>query len=407
MILAERVTEGIFQKLCFEQHEIDSMTVKYESLINLMNYDGTYIEKLDRYLKKKNFYNEERSAVLSEIKTVKMFEKNDNRYFHMIDSKYFKDNALEGLFLWCIDKNRSDAESISQLRERFKLTPTDIRAIDSMEISPYYNHYYVDSIKAYLNDTYGLEKYKKRIVLSQKKSVSMKKQIEVRVEKQEDLKKQRKMYILDLFASAGLYMSDSLYNVRAYIDGETTLSEEDILKEAKNYFTHNREMEVRKENLKEELENNGILHLKKDYLCRNFINYGNNTVSNIVNMLLERIYLEKNTSYVVIFRSRNPHLVYYCRILDRTVNIREYTNYSGSSSSNDDYYKSYAVEDKLRKNGWDIACLGEMPPYIQRRVEDVINRREQNEALEVAVKAEIRAKEQELEAERMANRKRR
>lgn len=404
MEFSERVWENIFQKLCYEEHEIDPLSVKFGGLINLLKFKDGVTPILDAFLKKGSFFNRERKKVYDEICAANIFERNGNIYNHTLEQKYLTSNNLIGLFSWIVDEIKKKFDHISELKCTYHLTPKDVKQVEQTVESPYWGSYCVEPVKIYLNTAYGYEKWLKRNALGAKKSEQMKKMIEVRTEKNDQLKKDRQCYVLDLLASAGLYMSEYMYNAQYYIDGDQTITEKQILEEAQNIFNKNREMEVRKGILKEALDRYGMKKQKNEGICRSFINYGSNTVDNIVNSLRERNYLEKNTNYNTIWRKRDPHLTFYSSDLQRSVSIREYTDFSGSNYTHDDYYKSYAIEDKLRKNGWDINSLGEVPPFILRRVEDVIERREANEILEVSVKSEIEAKQAEIAASKRRRR---
>ena len=258
----------------------------------------------------------------------------------------------------------------------------------------------------YLN--VGQEKLDSKRRISEYKSRQMKEMLKDKREKGERGKAERKQKIYDLLWDAGLFITNGLYEVDYYVENGGELDDKlitKILKKAERMIKKEREQEVRRENLKEQLERYDCWDKKKDRMCVNYINgVGEYSLKDVVNYVRDMKWLEINTEYKIMLRN-GVQIEKYDSLLGKYVVTREFDNIFNNYG---DMIKTYAVEKLLVNKGWDRELLGDVPPLIRKRIDEAIRKRERNDYLVGEIERERELKREELrERELEKKRKRR
>jgi len=376
-VIFEKIISKILEKKC----EIDPLSMRYETIKLLLGY----LEKnnMDQYGKLRDYL-----------------------------ERYFKEEIMEHYEDYIDNKIYVLNETLlmmEEVKDMYKFNGGDFEKGNFSVVYNYYNTYYrKEEILKYLYLNVGQEKLDSKRRISEYKSRQMKEMLKDKREKGERGKAERKQKIYDLLWDAGLFITNGLYEVDYYVENGGELDDKlitKILKKAERMIKKEREQEVRRENLKEQLERYDCWDKKKDRMCVNYINgVGEYSLKDVVNYVRDMKWLEINTEYKIMLRN-GVQIEKYDSLLGKYVVTREFDNIFNNYG---DMIKTYAVEKLLVNKGWDRELLGDVPPLIRKRIDEAIRKRERNDYLVGEIERERELKREELrERELEKKRKRR
>jgi hypothetical protein len=275
---------------------------------------------------------------------------------------------------WRIHKLREETLTLSEAKEQYKLTPTDLENI------PYYEHvhslynrvckiYIIDDIKDYVDKKYGQTKLDERRLKSDARREKMKETKQIKEKKQTEIENERKNMVIQLLAENGYYYDDDNHFASDFIYNDRKFEPHKILEMAKKIHDEKSKKIERRELLNVELEKYGCSLRNDSILCHEYVEFGNRDLTLVVNTMREMDFLMNKTEYQSLWRKRC--LEYYDGVLRRVVCIRKYKSLMNRE---EDIYKTYAVEkylDKMKETG---CIINEMylSPNIVWRIQQVI-----------------------------------
>jgi len=363
-VILKKIVKNILKKKC----EIDPLTMRYQAIINLIEYFG----------------NNEKKELIG-----KVLKENDKNKFEGGD--------YIDILNHYIDKSMDYLLTFEEIKDLYKLTQEEINKANLTVEYNWYNGYYKkEEVMRYLYINWGQEKLDSKRRISENKSKQMREMLKDKREKGEEQEKDRKERIYEILADAGLFWPRGLYEADYYVSGGGELTKEKILrilKQAKTIIDRDRQTEIRTENLMEMLEMYDCKDKKKDTICANYCRGSSSyTLEQVVDYIREIKWLETYADYTNILKS-NIRLEKYDSLLGKYVTIREYDNIFNNYG---DGVKTYAVELLLVKKGWDKELLGNVPPLIKKRIDEVIRQRGKNEEIMERLEKEREEKREEV-----------
>ena len=364
-VILKKIVKNILTKKC----EIDALTMRYNAIINLNEYFGN---------------NDEKKELIGEV-----LKENDKKKFEEGDYIDILNND--------IDKSMDYLLTFEQVKDLYKLTYDEINKANLTVEYNWYNSYYKkEEVMRYLYVNWGQEKLDSKRRISENKSKQMRDMLKDKREKSEEQEQDRKEKIYEILGDAGLFWPRGLYEADYYVSGGGELTRDKILKilkQAKKIIDRDRETEIRTENLMEMLEMYDCKDKKKDTICVNYCRGSSSyNLKEVVNHVREMKWLETYTDYTNILKN-NVRLEKYDSLLGKYVTIREYNNIFNNYG---DGIKTYAVELLLIKKNWDRELLGDVPPLIRKRINEVIRQRGKNEEIVGRLEKEREEKREEM-----------
>lgn len=386
--LNDSVIEKILYHLLEKSCEIDAMSYRYESIINLLKSlkeeDELLLHRIEKILKK--YINDHMSVrhniILSDllsnnIKKIRKYDI-DNLYGSILS---ISDTGVETHIdsreaLLCFFNYISHLLYVklipgSYAKDLYKISNAELEQLEG-----YDSMYSEEIIKRYICKKYGQEKIDKKRIMIDKKSEYMKLLRKEESERKERLMQERKCIVYDILAQFGLHYMYALYEADRFITEGGILNEEELLKEAKRIIEKNREEQKRKDIIKDKLTEYNCMEHKLHYLCKDYVKNGsiNYSIDYVIEYIRDLVWIEKNTNYYSLVNNRNP-LYNWDEILGRYISIREYKKIFNDYN---DLNKTYAVELWLEKNDMNIDKSNIPPPVVIKRMEEVIEKREFN-----------------------------
>jgi hypothetical protein len=299
-------------------------------------------------------------------------------YYFTIANIYEMVQLLEDDVLFCLNwrihKLREETLTLSEAKEQYKLTPTDLENI------PYYEHvhslynrvckiYIIDDIKNYVDKKYGQTKLDERRLKSDARREKMKETKQIKEKKQTEIENERKNMVIQLLAENGYYYDDDNHFASDFIYNNRKFEPHKILEMAKKIHDEKSKKIERRELLNVELEKYELSLRNDSVLCHEYVEFGNRDLTLVVNTMREMDFLMNKTEYQSLWRKRC--LEYYDGVLRRVICIRKYKSLMNRE---EDIYKTYAVEkylDKMKETG---STINEMylSPNIVWRIQQVI-----------------------------------
>ena len=309
-------------------------------------------------------------------------------YYFTITNIYEMVQLLEDDVLFClkwrIQKLREETLTLTEAKEEYKLTPTDLDNISHYEhVHSLYNRvckiYVVEDIKDYVNKKYAQAKLDEKRLKSDIRREKMKETKQMKEKKQEETENERKNMVIQLLANNGYYYDDDNYEASCFIYNNGKFEPVKILEMAKNIHDEKSKKIERRELLNMELEKYGCSFRKDSVLCHEYVEFGNRDLMFVVNTMREMDFLMNKTEYQSLWKKR--FLEYYDGVLRRVVCIRKYKSLM---NRDDDIYKTYAVEKYLTKMKETDCTINEryLSPNIVWRIQQVIASEEINKKIE-------------------------
>ena len=271
---------------------------------------------------------------------------------------------------WRLKKLREDIITLTEAKEEYKLTPSDLENISYSEhVHSLYNRvckiYVVDDIKNYVDKKYGQAILDERRLKSEVRREKMKENKQIKEKKQTEMENERKNMVIQLLAENGYYYDDDNYEASCFGKFEP----EKILAMAKKIHDENSKKIQRRELLNAELEKYGCSFRNDSVLCHEYVEFGNRDLMFVVNTMREMDFLMNKTEYQSLWKRRC--LEYYDGVLRRVVCIRKYKQLMNRE---DDIYKTYAVEKYLDKMKETDGTINEryLSPNIVWRIQQVV-----------------------------------
>jgi hypothetical protein len=363
----ENVFEKIINNLLTTKCEIDPMSVKYSALINLYKYlEKEDIEKLE--------------ILKNQLR--KKFKNTDDDFVKIMEEKIFDLNNI--------------VLTYEEVKELYKMSNNDFENGNFTVTYNYYNRYYKkEEILNYLYNNYGQEKVDVRRINSEKKSTQMKKMMKERSEKKNNLIEDRKQEVLNILADAELFYPRALYIADHYIVNGGKLNVSAMLNNATEIIKKDRLREKKKEELYEELDKYNCLDMKKNIIFKLYFN-GDLTVNleEVVNFIRELKWLNNEAEYENYLK-HSLWIEKYDSLLGKYIKIRDYDKI-GKLEQSKDIVKTFVVEKYLKKKNWNLDLIGEVPPYIEKRIREVFDKRDKNEKIMQDLEKEREKKREEL-----------
>lgn len=315
-------------------------------------------------------------------------------YYFTIANIYEMVQLLEDDVLFCLNwrihKLREETLTLSEAKDEYKLTPTDLENIPYFEhIHSLYNRvckiYIIDDIKNYVDKKYGQTKLDERRLKSDARREKMKETKQIKEKKQTEIENERKNMVIQLLAENGYYYDDDNHFASDFIYNDRKFEPEKILEMAKKIHDDKSNKIERRELLNVELEKYELSLRNDSVLCHEYVEFGNRDLMFVVNTMREMDFLMNKTEYQSLWRKRS--LEYYDGVLRRVVCIRKYKSLMNRE---EDIYKTYAVEKYLTKMKETGCTIDEMylSPNIVWRIQQVIESEEINKKIEVDLEKE-------------------
>ena len=311
-------------------------------------------------------------------------------YYFTIANIYEMVQLLEDDVLFCLNwrihKLREETLTLSEAKDKYKLTPIDLDNIPYFEhIHSLYNKvckiYIVEDIKQYIDTKYGQAKLDERRLKSEVRREKMKETKLMKEEKQTEMENERKNMVIQLLAENGYYYDDDNYEASCFGKFEP----EKILAMAKKIHDEKSKKIERRELLNMELEKYGCSFRKDSVLCHEYVEFGNRDLMFVVNTMREMDFLMNKTEYPSLWKKRC--LEYYDGVLRRVVCIRKYKSLMNRE---EDIYKTYAVEKYLNKMKETDGTINEryLSPNVVWRIQQVVASEEINNKIEADLEKE-------------------
>jgi len=298
-------------------------------------------------------------------------------FYFTITDIYEMVQLLEDDVLFCLkwktQKLREETLTLTEAKEAYKLTATDLENIPHFEhVHSLYNKvckiYVVEDIKDYIDKKYGQEKLDEKRLKSEARREKMKETKKMKEEKQSAMENEKKNMVIQLLAENGYYNDDDNHFASDFIYNDRKFEPEKILELAKKLNDEKSKKIERRELLNVELEKYGCSIRNDSVLCHEYIEYGNRDLMFVVNVMREMDFLMNKTEYQVFWRTKC--LEYYDGVLRRVVGIRKYRSLINRA---DDIYKTYAVEkylEKMKEAGSQISD-NHLSPNIVWRIDEI------------------------------------
>ncbi len=400
----EKVIE-ILLEFMKSKYEIDSESKKIVILSEYLNYlrnvQSTVLEILVNFITKniggKIYDNIAPCRVLltnnfSNLKAKEKFSivekvRNSLDYYFTITNIHEVIQLLEDDILFClkwrIKKLRENVITLTEAKNEYKLTSTDLDNISYSEhIHSIYNRvckiYVIEDIIQYIDTKYGQAKLDEKRLKSDIRREKMKEMKQMKEKKQEDTENERKNMVIQLLADNGYYYDDDNCEAYYFIYNNIKFEPDKILKMAKQIHDEKSKKIERHQLLNMELEKYGCSIRNDSVLCREYIEIGNRDLMFVVNTMREMDFLMNKTEYKSLWRKRC--LKYYDKVLRRVVCIRKYKSLM---NWDDDIYKTYAVEKYLTKMKETDRTINEryISPNIVWRIQQIIESEEINKKI--------------------------
>ena len=285
---------------------------------------------------------------------------------------------------WRLKKLREDIITLTEAKEEYKLTPSDLENISYSEhVHSLYNRvckiYVIDDIKQYIDKKYGQAILDERRLKSEVRREKMKENKQMKEKKQTEMENERKNMIIQLLAENGYYYDDDNYEASCFIYNNGKFEAEKILVMAKKIHDEKSKKIQRRELLNAELEKYGCSFRNDSVLCHEYVEFGNRDLMFVVNTMREMDFLMNKTEYQSLWKRRC--LEYYDGVLRRVVCIRKYKSLM---NRDDDIYKTYAVEKYLDKMKETDGTINEryLSPNIVWRIQHVVASKDINNKIE-------------------------
>ena len=285
---------------------------------------------------------------------------------------------------WRLKKLREDILTLTEAKEEYKLTPSDLENISYSEhVHSLYNRvckiYVVDDIKQYIDKKYGQAILDERRLKSEVRREKMKENKQIKEKKQTEMENERKNMVIQLLAENGYYYDDDNYEASCFIYNNGKFEPEKILAMAKKIHDEKSKKIQRRELLNAELEKYGCSFRNDSVLCHEYVEFGNRDLMFVVNTMREMDFLMNKTEYQSFWKRRC--LEYYDGVLRRVVCIRKYKSLM---NRDDDIYKTYAVEKYLDKMKETDGTINEryLSPNIVWRIQQVIASEDANKKID-------------------------
>lgn len=285
---------------------------------------------------------------------------------------------------WRLKKLREDILTLTEAKEEYKLTPSDLENISYSEhVHSLYNRvckiYLVEDIKQYIDKKYGQAKLDERRLKSEVRREKMKENKQIKEKKQTEMENERKNMVIQLLAENGYYYDDDNYEASCFIYNNGKFEPEKILAMAKKIHDEKSKKIQRRELLNAELEKYGCSFRNDSVLCHEYVEFGNRDLMFVVNTMREMDFLMNKTEYQSFWKRRC--LEYYDGVLRRVVCIRKYKSLM---NRDDDIYKTYAVEKYLDKMKETDGTINEryLSPNIVWRIQQVIASEDANKKID-------------------------
>lgn len=309
-------------------------------------------------------------------------------YFTIVDiHKMIK--LLEDDILFClkyrIQKLREETLTLSEAKEKYKLTTTDLDNISYYEhVHSLYNKvckiYVVEDIKDYINTKYGQKKLDEKRLKSEARREKLRENKKIKDEKQTAMENERRNIVIQLLGENGYYYDDDNHFASDFIyNNDQKYEPEKILELAKKLNDMKVKKIERRELLTDELEKYGYSIRNDSFLCNEYIEYGNRDLIYVVNVMREMEFLMNHTDYQVYWKKKC--LEYYDGVLRRVVGIRKYRSLINRP---DDIYKTYAIEkylEKVKEAGGKISEC-HLSPNIVWRIDEIEKSMDINKKIE-------------------------
>ena len=281
---------------------------------------------------------------------------------------------------WRLKKLREDIITLTEAKEEYKLTPSDLENISYSEhVHSIYNRvckiYVVEDIKDYVDKKYGQAILDERRTKSESRRQKLRENKEMKEKKQTEMENERKNMVIQLLAENGYYYDDDNYEASLFGKFEP----EKILAMAKKIHDEKSKKIERRELLNMELEKYGCSFRNDSVLCHEYVEFGNRDLMFVVNTMREMDFLMNKTEYQSLWKRRC--LEYYDGVLRRVVCIRKYKQLMNRE---EDIYKTYAVEKYLEKMKETDGTINEryLSPNIVWRIQQVLESVEINEKID-------------------------
>ena len=285
---------------------------------------------------------------------------------------------------WRLKKLREDIITLTEAKEEYKLTPSDLENISYSEhVHSLYNRvckiYVVDDIKQYIDKKYGQAILDERRLKSEVRREKMKENKQIKEKKQTEMENERKNMVIQLLAENGYYYDDDNYEASLFIYNNGKFEPEKILAMAKKIHDEKSKKIQRRELLNAELEKYGCSFRNDSVLCHEYVEFGNRDLIFVVNTMREMDFLMNKTEYQSLWKRRC--LEYYDGVLRRVVCIRKYKSLM---NRDDDIYKTYAVEKYLDKMKETDGTINEryLSPNIVWRIQQVLESEDANKKID-------------------------
>ncbi len=309
-------------------------------------------------------------------------------YYFTITNIYEMVQLLEDDILFClkwrIHKLREDIITLTEAKEEYKLTPTDLENIPYSEhVHSIYNRvckiYVVEDIKQFIDTKYGQAKLDERRLKSEMRREKMKDTKQMKEKKQAEMENERKNMVIQLLAENGYYYDDDNYEASLFIYNNGKFEPDKILAMAKKIHDEKSKKIERRELLNMELEKYGCSFRKDSVLCHEYIEFGNRDLMFVINTMREMDFLMNKTEYQSLWKKRC--LEYYDGVLRRVVCIRKYKQLMNRE---EDIYKTYAVEKFLKKMKETDGTINEryLSPNIAWRIQQVLASEDANKKID-------------------------
>ena len=287
---------------------------------------------------------------------------------------------------WRLKKLREDIITLTEAKEEYKLTPSDLENISYSEhVHSIYNRvckiYIVEDIKDYVDKKYGQAILDERRLKSEARREKMKENKQMKEKKQTEIENERKNMVIQLLAENGYYYDDDNYKASCFSKFEP----DKILAMAKKIHDEKSKKIQRRELLNMELEKYGCSFRNDSVLCHEYVEFGNRDLIFVVNTMREMDFLMNKTEYQLLWKKRC--LEYYDGILRRVVCIRKY---KCLMNREEDIYKTYAVEKYLEKMKEIGNTINEryLSPNVVWRIQQIVASEEINKKIEADLEKE-------------------
>jgi hypothetical protein len=289
---------------------------------------------------------------------------------------------------WRLKKLREDIITLTEAKEEYKLTLSDLENISYSEhVHSIYNRvckiYVVEDIKDYVDKKYGQAILDERRLKSEVRRQKLRENKEMKEKKQTEIENERKNMVIQLLAENGYYYDDDNYEASLFGKFEP----DKILAMAKKIHDEKSKKIQRHELLNSELEKYGCSFRNDSVLCHEYVEFGNRDLMFVVNTMREMDFLMNKTEYQSLWKRRC--LEYYDGVLRRVVCIRKYKSLM---NRDDDIYKTYAVEKYLTKMKETGNTINEryLSPNIVWRIQQVVASEDLEKEREECIEAHLK-----------------